>query len=90
MFVSLVALRTAREIVQYADDVRWAVRVGSGWVQSLYESPVVGREIELIEKFRACRPMEHDEPVWHRECEFDHEEWHLIFPLLSKLPCEPP
>ncbi len=82
-------LRTARELAQYADDVRWAVRLTSEWMGWWRESPG-GREIELIENFRDCRPMEHDEPMWHTECEFDNEEWHLILPPLSMLAYVPP
>ena len=86
----LGVLRTAREFVQYADDVRWAVRVGSDWVQSWRVSHAHGREIELIEKFRDIRPLEHDEVIWSTDCEFDIQEWQLIFPPHPMLLCVPP
>ncbi len=83
-------LRTARELAQYADDVRWAVRIGWDWFESMRPAPASGREIELIEKFRDIRPLEHDEVIWSTECEFDIQEWQLIFPPPPLPLCEPP
>ena len=85
----LQTLRAARELLVYVDDVRWLVNLsvtyGAAWLSSRREEE---REVELIEKFRECRPLVHDPVIWSTECEFDRQEW-VICPRSSSLPCEP-
>ncbi len=46
--------------------------------------------VEMIEGFRKCLPLVHEEPVWATECDGDNEEWCVILPPLAWRPCERP
>ena len=85
------ALCAARQLVSVYQDVRWAVGVGAAWYDAWRAPPRLGPPmVELIEGFRKCVPLVHEEPVWATECDWDNEEWTVILPPLAWRPCAPP
>ena len=72
-------LRTARELAGFLPAVREAYRdllwlydiARATWQPVTFTPP----EVELVACFRDCTPLEHEEPVWFTELEYDHEEW---------------
>ena len=75
---SMEYIRVARELAGIVPAVRglysdlvWLVEVVRTWQPDTSGRP----EVELVECFRECLPLEHDEPVWSTECEYDCEEW---------------
>ena len=60
---------TAREAYR---DMLWLYGVARAtWIPAASSAP----EVEMVACFRDCIPLEHDEPVWSTECEYDCEEW---------------
>ena len=60
---------TAREAYR---DMLWLYGVARAtWTPAASSAP----EVEMVACFRDCIPLEHDEPVWSTECEYDCEEW---------------
>ena len=72
-------LRTARELAGFLPaareayrDLLWLYEIARvTWIPVVVNPP----EVEMVACFRTCTPMEHDEPVWFTECEYDCEEW---------------
>ena len=75
----LLAIRSVRDLKGLYDDVRWAVEIGGDLLEK-WRTPDVPSppEIELIEKFRDCLPLVHDEPLWFEEPFID--DWCLVAP----------
>ena len=73
-------VRTAREAAQIVKDLWWLVELA----QDAYaKAPQKPPEVELIEKFRDCKPLVHEEPIWGTEAEEFDAGWAIVTPASS-------
>ena len=85
-------IRLARELEGIYTDLLWLADTAQQLVHAMY-TPVAATapEVELVACFRECTPLEHEEPVWFTEAEYDCEEWvHCCSEPAEALPCGSP
>ena len=70
----LATWRAARDIVAIAKDIQHIYTMAMNAYTRVQSTE---KEIELSETWREA-PLEHEEPVWYTECEYEHDTWHLV------------
>ena len=77
-------IRLARELEGVYTDLLWLADTAT---QLAASAP----EVEMVACFRECLPLEHEEPVWFTEAEYDCEEWvHCCSEPAEALACGAP
>ena len=73
-------VRTVREAAQIVKDLWWFAEMAKDACSAPPPSP---REVELTERFRECKPLIHDEPIWGTEAEEFDAGWAIVTPASS-------
>ena len=69
-------IRLARELEGVYTDLLWLADTATQLARAAYMPAAASApEVEMVACFRECLPLEHEEPVWFTEAEYDCEEW---------------